>query len=925
MKKHFLLLLLMTFVHFMNAQTVVIPNVWINEIHYDDLGIDGNEGFEVAGTAGTDLNCFEVWLYTGPTPTSAVSYDTITLSGTLSPQYCGIGTAWFGLPVNGIENGPNDGLALVYAPQHTGCGVNDVDTVIQFLSYEGIITAADGRAAGLTSTDIGVAETVNTPDSVSIQLTGFGTTYASFSWVAGLDTSHADVNANQTFCPPAPVVQFAVSNQSVMESAGTINVSVTIANPNANPTTVAVNISGGTALSGTDFTYSPSILTFPANSFGPQQISFNISSDNIDEPNETIFITLSNPTNGASIGSINTDTLTITDDDALFLLVYPPTQSQFENIGTINVPVLLNNPSVNPTSVTVKLVSSTASQGTDYYFSDTTITWPAGTSGTRQVPVTIVDDNLYEADETISIKITNPTNGAQLADSTFDITIRNNDNLTGSDCTDLYFSEYIEGTSNNKALEIYNPTASVVNLSDYKIVRFNNGSATGTEFLLSGNLAAEDVYVLASSSADSLLKLNADTLTGYINHNGDDAYALLHINDTIDVIGQIGVDPGTSWVVDTATTENHTLIRSYYYYIGNKNWSNAVESWKSYPSDLIDSIGFHNTAPCGTPEPITPAVVRFVKILDSVPEIYTPGFNYFDVIVQCINPSGQNATFSVALDAGASTAIQGLTNDFIYTNQNVTAGPGVTFDTVSFIINNDNLIEPTENAQLRFINLSANTVVGPDSIYNLYITDSDVLTVSFLGASYDYTEDAGLVQVKVTLSTPVPSNTSATIQLAAGSATRNVDYAFNDTTLVFLANTPDTLSFFVNIIEDGLDEGNEEINFDLINPTNGAILGTNGCTVRIIDNDSTVGIAETFSNVRIQLYPNPVRDMLHIKSERYISEVAILDILGNTVERVQGLYAQQFTLDLKEYANGFYFMAAQIDGETVTKRFVKRD
>ncbi|MBK7149691.1 MAG: lamin tail domain-containing protein [Bacteroidetes bacterium] len=925
MKKIFALYVLCASLLYSTAQSVVIPNVWINEIHYDDLGTDGNEGFEVAGTAGTNLHCFEVWLYTGPTPASAVSYDTITLSGTLPAQYCGIGTAWFGLPVNGIENGPNDGLALVYAPQHSGCGVNNVDTVLQFLSYEGIITAADGRAAGLTSTDIGVAETVNTPDSVSIQLVGFGTTYSSFTWEAGLDTSHADVNTNQTFCPPSPVVQFAVSSQLVMESAGTFTVSVTIANPNANPTTVAVNVSGGTATSGTDFTTSPSLLTFPANSFGPQQISFNIISDNLDEPNETVFITLSNPTNGASIGAVSADTLSIIDDDALFLLVYPPTQSQFENIGTINVPVLLNNPSVNPTSVTVKLVSSTAAQGTDYYFADTTITWPAGTSGTRQVPVTIVDDNLFEADETIAIKITNPTNGAQLADSTFDITIRNNDNLSGSDCTDLYFSEYIEGTSNNKALEIYNPTNSAVNLSDYKIVRFNNGSTSGVEFQLSGFLAAEDVYVLVNATADSLLKLKADTLTGYVNHNGDDAYALLHISDTIDVLGVIGVDPGNSWVVDTATTEDHTLIRSYYYYIGSKDWSAAVQSWKSYSVDLIDSLGFHNTAECGNPEPISPAVIRFVKILDTVPEIYTPNFNYFDVVVQCINPSGQNATFSVALDAGASTATQGLTNDFIYTNQNITAGAGVTFDTVSFIINNDNLIEPTENALLRFINLSANTVVGPDSIYNLYITDSDVLTVSFLGASYDYTEDAGLVQVKVTLSTPVANNTSATIQLAAGSATRNVDFTFNDTTLVFLANTADTLAFFVDIIEDGLDEGNEEINFDLINPTNGAALGTIGCTVRIIDNDSTVGFEENQFDNSLQVYPNPVSDLLFLKSEKLMDEFFVTDITGKAVGRFFEVHSTEYALDVSQFAEGIYYIMIHSDGQRWMRRFVKRN
>ncbi len=92
-------------------------------------------------------------------------------------------------PVNGIQNGEPDGLALVKPD----------DTVVLFLSYEGVITAVDGPANGLTSTDIGVAEGGSTPVGYSLQLSGAGDSYADFTWQAPAASSPGAVNNNQIF------------------------------------------------------------------------------------------------------------------------------------------------------------------------------------------------------------------------------------------------------------------------------------------------------------------------------------------------------------------------------------------------------------------------------------------------------------------------------------------------------------------------------------------------------------------------------------------------------------------------------------------------------------------------------------------------------------------------------------------------------
>jgi hypothetical protein len=133
--------------------------------------------------------------------------------------------------------------------------------------------------------------------------------------------------------------------------------------------------------------------------------------------------------------------------------------------------------------------------------------------------------------------------------------------------TDLYFSKYGEGSSNNKFLEIYNGTGVAVDLSNYSVELYANGAATAsnTQIFTAGTMiAAGDVYVLRNSGAALAAILNASDISSSVcNFNGDDAIALKKLGAVIDVIGQIGTDPGTSWPVagTTVGTVDHTLIR----------------------------------------------------------------------------------------------------------------------------------------------------------------------------------------------------------------------------------------------------------------------------------------------------------------------------------------------------------------------------
>jgi hypothetical protein len=173
------------------AMPVSASTVFINELHYDNNGADMDEGVEIAGPAGTSLAGWSLVLYDG---SSGTFYDSLSLGGLIPDQQNSYGAIFF--PLTGVQNGgatAPDGMALV----------NNTD-VMQLISYEGVFTAVDGPAAGLTSLDIGVAETGTTPLGFSLQLAGTGSLYQDFAWNSPATGSPGAINAGQTFAP-APV------------------------------------------------------------------------------------------------------------------------------------------------------------------------------------------------------------------------------------------------------------------------------------------------------------------------------------------------------------------------------------------------------------------------------------------------------------------------------------------------------------------------------------------------------------------------------------------------------------------------------------------------------------------------------------------------------------------------------------------------
>lgn len=159
--------------------------------------------------------------------------------------------------------------------------------------------------------------------------------------------------------------------------------------------------------------------------------------------------------------------------------------------------------------------------------------------------------------------------------------------------SDLIISEYLEGSSNNKAIEIFNGTGSSIDLSSYSIKLYTNGSPTaGTTLVLSGTILNGETYVISNSGSNATILAIADITNGVANFNGDDAIELLKNDVVIDTFGVVGEDPGTSWAVGSGSSAEYTLVRKTSVISPNVSWN--VNEWEVYPQDTTSFLGSHS-------------------------------------------------------------------------------------------------------------------------------------------------------------------------------------------------------------------------------------------------------------------------------------------------------------------------------------------
>lgn len=299
--------------------------------------------------------------------------------------------------------------------------------------------------------------------------------------------------------------------------------------------------------------------------------------------------------------------------------------------------------------------------------------------------------------------------------------IESQPSTVGQPCADLYFSEYLEGSGSNKVLEIYNPTNTTIDLSAYRMERFNNGATSGAYvFQPVGTIAPGGVFIVANPSADPAILAKADTTNDITFYNGDDAITLMKGIDTLDIIGKVGEDPGTNWTVGTGATSEYTLVRKSSVFNGTTNWALSTTQWDVYPQNFSDSLGSHYQLPCSTQ---LPAELFFVAATQDLEEAQGPA----SANVGIANPDAVNAT-TVEVYVKGGTAVNGTDYQFADTTITFPAGSSNPVNLSVAIIDNA-IQEPNRTIILGLRNATAGATISIDSMVITILDDDTPLPV----------------------------------------------------------------------------------------------------------------------------------------------------------------------------------------------------
>jgi ribosomal protein L35AE/L33A len=237
------------------------------------------------------------------------------------------------------------------------------------------------------------------------------------AWLEALNPGWQD---SQTPCPEPGTLQFSEATYSVDENGGTVTLTVTRVGGSDGVVSVDYATSDDTATAGDDYTAVSGTLNWKDGSSNDKTITVFIVDDTIPEDDETFSLTLSNPTGGATIGDPSTAEVTIIDDDDDkehgTLQFKKAKYSVDENDVSVEITVTRVGGSDGAVSVKYKSFDSTATAGEDYTKTKGTLKWNDGDASDKTFTVDIIDDSIFETDETFKLKLKKPTGGAAIGD-----------------------------------------------------------------------------------------------------------------------------------------------------------------------------------------------------------------------------------------------------------------------------------------------------------------------------------------------------------------------------------------------------------------------------------------------------------------------------------------------------------------------------
>ena len=652
-----------------------------------------------------------------------------------------------------------------------------------------------------------------------------------------------------------PSVAFDLSKITVHENVGSINVEVELKSVSNNPITVDYTTGDGTATAGSDYTATSGTLTF-APGQSRQIFTVPIVEDTLGEPNETINLTLSNPTN-ATLGTTSSSIITINANDTLS---FAGNVSVAEYAGSATMTVRLNAPSSSTVTVDYTTSNGTATAGSDYTATSGTLTFvPGETIKTFTVP--IIDDVLGENTETVMLSLSNPTNATLSATPTATLTINGNDTLS--------FNGNVSVHENAGTATITVRLNGVSNLPVTVDYATNGGTATagsdytatsGTLTFAPGETAKTfTVAVLddALGEANETVLLTLSNPTNAALSATPTATLTINANDTLSFNGNVSVheNAGTATItvklsgpasqpvtIDYATNGGTATAGSDYTATSGTLTFAPGETSKTFTVAILeDALGESS-------ETITLALSNPGNAVIGSPATATLTINANDTLsfsgnvsihenagsatitVKLSGPAGQPVT--VDYTTGDNTATAG--SDYTAASGTLTFAPGETSKTFTVAVLDDALGESNETVLLTLSN-PTNAALSATPTATLTINANDALT--FGASTYRVNESTASATITVKLSGPASQPVTVDYATSDGTATAGSDYTAATGSFTF-APGETSKTFVVPFINDTLDEPNETVMIDLSNPSSNAMLGSPATTVlTIVDND----------------------------------------------------------------------------------------
>jgi VCBS repeat-containing protein len=315
--------------------------------------------------------------------------------------------------------------------------------------------------------------------------------------------------------------------------------------------------------------------------------------------------------------------------------------------ATVSITVTAVNTDPNAADDSIALAYNTPSL-IDVLSNDTdaeghTLSITATTNGANGV-VSIVNGQVqytpitgFAGTDTFSYTVSDGNGGSDTASVT--VTVASDPNVDPANS--LIISEYVEGSGANQAIELYNPTNQTLDLSDFTLEVYADGSNVPnmTLNIPSGSIAAGATVVIANSEADADLLERADltsdaliiTWDGTVDESvGNDALVLRQGGVIVDSLGQVGVNPGAEWSSTVSSsnntqgflgTQNNTLRRDLSIQEGDQDVFDTfepAEEWNGFASDTFDGLGYHFTVPASI-EP-TPQEQLMLELINAARE-----------------------------------------------------------------------------------------------------------------------------------------------------------------------------------------------------------------------------------------------------------------------------------------------------------------